>query len=75
MVNDTENPTQTTATVYELATFRPDPHLVFPTLDGNVSVIQLALIDDWIAGRVKLEDDILMRSIINDWKMRALCLG
>jgi hypothetical protein len=65
------------AKVYELAAYREDPHLVFPTIDGNVHVLPVELIDRWISGEVKLDiaqDEILLRSIIRDWKVRALHL-
>jgi hypothetical protein len=62
------------ATIHVLEEFRKDPHLVFPTIDGNVTVISVALIDQWIAGEVVFspEDQILLRSIIKDWKARSL---
>ena len=65
--------------VVQLDAFRKDPHLVFPTLDNNVHVLPVSLINDWISGKVEFsvatEDErLFLRSIINDWKVRALCL-
>lgn len=67
----------TESNVVHLADYRPDPHLVFPTLDKGVHVLPVGLIDDWIKGDkldALTENPVLLRSIINDWKERALCI-
>jgi len=60
--------------VHHLDAYRPDPHIVFPDLEGNVHVIPVVLIEDWISGAVPFDPEaqLLLRSIINDWRIRAL---
>lgn len=47
------------------------PHLVLPTLDGNVHCMPVSLIEDWIAGRQRIVDaddwEIVMRSVLAEW--------
>jgi len=47
------------------------PHLTIPTLDGNVHVLPVLLISDWISGEQRIQDahdsDMIIRSILAEW--------
>lgn len=47
------------------------PHMVVETIDGNVHVMPVQLIKNWISGDVKFEDsedwEVVVRTILKDW--------
>jgi len=45
------------------------PHLTIITLDGNVHVVPVLLIENWIAGRVPIRDyDIpVIQTVLKEW--------
>jgi hypothetical protein len=48
-----------------------DPHIVLPTIDGNVHVLSVHTMERFCAGDPGVElDPITMRSIVTDWLQR-----
>ncbi len=49
----------------------PDPHLVLPTLDGNIHVLPVSVIQDIVSEKMSITDvddgELIMRSILDEW--------
>lgn len=60
-----------TRELINLDDYRDSPTICFPTIDGNVHTLPVALVEDWISGKLKITDvddsDILIRSILKEW--------
>lgn len=50
--------------IVDIDDFRP--HLTINTLDGNVHVVPVALVESWIIGDIE-PNKIIIRKIIQEW--------
>jgi hypothetical protein len=57
-----------TVTTLKTPELERDPHIVLPTIDGNVHVIPVVVLEGYVAG-VSFEDpeSLVVRTIVSEW--------